>query len=221
MPSAVLRTAAAVANRWAAALAVVFAVLGAVREFTSAIPPIPSWAWWLAAIVFLFVAACQIQWDLFRQRENNPASHERIPMHEAARYMARSSTWIRAHHGSRHWFIELQNDLGDALLLGRITAFARDGSPSGSKLKKPLRQIPKEEWGAVMPQTFDGLIGGRGANEAVDAAMSRTVLHDIHLSRDQLRETWPPLPFWQRWRYMSFNRAFDKLSADEVGARHV
>jgi len=182
---------------------------------------VPTWFWWAGAVVLIFWTACQIQWELSKERDKNPASHPRIPMNEAARYIADRSVWIMGHqHDEKEWFIVLQNNVLDALRLGRITAFARDGAATGSGLTKAMRQVGPDEWATMRPEIFDGLFGNKTDNYACEfSGQSRTIVHDIHLSRPQVFAEWPPLNPIRRLRFKSLLALYERKLDAVAGKR--
>jgi hypothetical protein len=148
---------------------------------------VPSWVWWAAAVLLLFLTAVRAQWELHRERDKSRAPQPDLTLAELLERLA----------GSRDPMAAPQK-ISDALLcirdkarLGLLAVWGRKDANMGHLEFYPLEPIPAEHW---TPAHIDYLqyLGDERCKTS-DAQIPGAAAHyaDLHFDSVEIARAWP------------------------------
>jgi hypothetical protein len=164
---------------------------------------LPSWAWWLLAVLLVFIAACRAHWELLKIQNANPEADMKL---EDAVARITGVADIPAAARASYSTVEPQvrsalDEIRQRALLGQIQAFGRTSSFMGKSSAGPLDKIPQSHWKKYEIKALDFLADKRGYIGPDSGSSNDEPFSDIYFSSAQISQRWPPPRHKIKWPF--------------------
>jgi hypothetical protein len=159
---------------------------------------IPTWIWWLAAIVLMLATAVQVQWELMREKDTNRKPQPNMRLEDVVKRIRGKDDIFGPENSESGEVFKALTLIREHGAIGSLMIFGskeiRYIKPEHHDLAVSRLPIPKEFWEA---NGFDyiAFLGNRhGITKPTQRPDDRSNEYEyIWLDKDQVDNVWPPI----------------------------
>lgn len=186
------QSAVGVVNRATTLIAIACIAFAAMQEMSQR-TILPTWLWWSAALVLLFLSGTGLQWQLMKEQHRNAATQPDRTLSEVIDQIL--GTQDPDSLGASTRLSQLFARIRETASLGLISVWGRKNAKPHHLDFYPLERIPASHWSGAQ---IDFLAYARDPQCATsDARHPGCVDHyaDLHFNSAQIREHIRAMPF--------------------------
>jgi hypothetical protein len=181
------RSAVEVANQKTTMIAATCAAFGGMQQIYGR-TILPTWIWWLAAIILLFVSAVSLQWRLFAEREQHKTPE---PTDDLSTVIARVlGTDDPSILESSTALSQVVTEIREKASLGQLSVWGRKNAKANRLSFYPLEKIPASHWSLTHIDFLEFSKDPKCATQDARHPGSPDQYSDLHFDLGEVNARW-------------------------------